>query len=125
MQRACFFLAIMLLGWCQATTIAGENADKIDVTGTWSFEVDLGVGQGSPVFTFEQKGERLTGTYSGQFGEAKVTGTVKGNHIEFSFEVQGGKAVYTGTIEKDTMKGKANYADQASGTWTAKRKKDK
>jgi hypothetical protein len=126
MQKAIpVFLGFALFALGPTASIAGDKAANIDVTGIWAFEVDLGVGQGTPVFTFEQKGEKLTGTYHGQFGQAKVTGTVKGNKIEFSFDVQAGKAVYTGTIENDTMKGKANYADQASGTWTAKRKKDK
>jgi hypothetical protein len=106
-------------------TPRADDKDKIDVTGTWACEVEIGGNQGSPVFTFKQEGERLTGKYKGQFGEAKVTGSVKGNKIEFSFQIEnGGKVVYTGTIEeKDMMKGKCDYADQASGTWTGKRQK--
>jgi len=75
-----------------------------------------------PVFTLKQEGEKITGKYKGQFGEADVTGKLKGNEIEFSFEAQGAKITYTGTVDKDTMKGKANYADQASGEWKAKKK---
>ena len=86
------------------------------------FEVDLGGNQGTPTFTFKQEGDKLTGKYEGAFGEAKVMGHVKGNKIEFSFEVEGGKVVYTGTIEKDgTMQGKAEYPSQGSGTWKAKK----
>jgi hypothetical protein len=107
-----------------ATTSAVRADEKTDVTGTWAFEVDIGGNQGTPTFTFKQAGEKLTGKYQGQFGEADVTGSVKGNHIKFSFEVEGGrKIVYTGTIEKDNMKGKADYPEVGSGTWTAKRKK--
>jgi hypothetical protein len=107
----------------QATGDWTAKRQKIDVTGTWNVEIEINDMQGAPVFTFKQEGEKLTGKYKGQFGEADVTGKVKGTEIEFSFPVEGvGKAVYTGTIEKDSMKGKANYADQASGTWTAKKK---
>ncbi len=98
--------------------------EKTNVTGTWAVEVDLGGNQGTPTFTFKQEGDKLTGKYNGQLGEADVTGTVKGKEIKFSFEVEGGrKVIYTGTIEKDTMKGKADYGEVGSGTWTAKRKK--
>jgi hypothetical protein len=101
-----------------------DDKAKVDVTGTWAFEVELGGNQGSPVFTFKQDSEKLTGKYKGQFGEANLTGTIKQNKIEFSFQIEnGGKVVYTGTIDKDIMKGKCDYADQASGTWTAKRQK--
>jgi hypothetical protein len=106
---------------------AAQGADKkIDITGNWAFEVELGGMQGAPEFMLKQDGEKLTGKYKGQFGEADVTGMIKGEEFEFSFEIQdGAKAVYTGTVEKDgTLKGKADYAGQASGTWTGKRKKD-
>jgi len=111
---------------CMATTIVRSADDKVDVTGTWAVEVDLGGQQGTPTFTFKQDGEKLTGKYKGQFGETDLTGKIKGKEIEFSFEIQeGAKAVYTGTVDKDTMKGKANYADQAMGTWTGKKTPDK
>jgi hypothetical protein len=94
-----------------------------DVSGDWDFTVDIGGQQGTPSFTFKQDGEKLTGKYKGQFGEAELKGTVKGTEIEFTFEIEGGgKVVYKGTIDKDTMKGKADYAGQAEGTWTAKKK---
>lgn len=98
--------------------------EKIDVTGTWEVEVDLGGNSGNPVFTFKQEGEKLTGKYKGQLGEADVTGKIKGKEIEFTFSTDAGKAVYTGTVEKDTMKGKAKYGEELSGTFTGKKKKD-
>ena len=105
---------------CLALTLVAQN--KADVTGSWEFQVETSAGSGAPAFTFKQEGEKLTGKYSGQLGNADVSGTVKGNQIEFSFEVEVGKVTYTGTIEGNTMKGKVNLGDQASGTWTAKRK---
>jgi hypothetical protein len=121
--RIVFVLALILLSGPLA--LARDAKAKIDVSGKWDFEVDLGGNSGTPVFTFTQKGEMLTGKYKGQLGEADVKGTVKGTKIEFSFEIGDmGKAVYTGTIEKGTMKGKAAYGDQLSGTFTAKRAKE-
>ncbi len=105
---------------CAALTLAAQ--DKVDVTGNWVFQVETPAGSGSPTFTFKQEGETLTGKYSGQLGAADLKGTVKGNRIEFSFTVDVGTIVYTGTIEGGTMKGKVELGDQASGTWTAKRK---
>jgi hypothetical protein len=114
-------LALMLAG-LDANSLRAD--DKVDLTGTWEFEIEIAGTQGSPVFTFKQEGEMLTGKYKGQFGDADVTGKVKDANAEFSFQLpSGGKVTYNGTIEKDgTMKGEANYDDQASGTWKAKRK---
>ena len=101
-------------------------ADKTDVSGAWAFTVETPAGSGTPSFTFKQEGEKLTGQYKGAFGEAPLTGSVKGNKIDFSVKVQveGQDATinYTGTVEKDgTMKGTVTLGDLGSGTWTAKR----
>jgi hypothetical protein len=121
MTRAATVSFGLALCVCLAASTASRADEKINISGNWTFEVDLGGNSGSPMFTFKQEGEKLTGTYKGQFGEAKLTGKVKGKEIEFSFDIEGGKVTYTGTIEKDTMKGKCTYADQASGTWTGKK----
>lgn len=106
---------------------AAAPADKTDVSGAWAFQVETPAGSGTPTFTFKQEGEKLTGQYKGTFGEAPVTGTVKGNKIDFTIKVkaqdQDVTINYTGTVEKDgTMKGTVNFGgDIGSGTWTAKR----
>lgn len=105
---------------------AAASADKTDVSGAWVFQVETPAGSGTPTFTFKQEGEKLTGQYKGAFGEAPLTGTVKGNKIDFTIKVQaqGQDATinYTGTVEKDgTMKGTVSVADLGSGTWTGKR----
>jgi hypothetical protein len=105
---------------------ATASADKTDITGAWAFAVETPAGTGTPTFTFKQDGEKLTGQYKGQFGEAPLTGSVKGNKIDFSIKIsaQGQETTikYTGTVEKDgTMKGTAEFGDLGSGTWTAKR----
>ena len=119
-------LGLVSFGMFAASTATAD--DKVDVSGVWDFEVEIAGTQGMPNFTFKQDGDKLTGKYKGQFGTADVTGKLKGKEIEFTFELQGGagKVVYKGTVDKDTMKGEVNYADQANGTWTAKKsaKKD-
>jgi hypothetical protein len=103
----------------------GAAQAKVDVTGKWAFNVETSAGAGAPTFTFKQDGEKLTGHYTGTFGEADLTGTVKGADITFSFTVdaQGNslKETYTGTVDKDTMKGKLVIEGLGEGTFTAKR----
>src|SRR5580704_17182670 len=81
-----------------------------DISGNWEFSVDTAAGTGSPSFVLKQDGEKLTGTYSGLLGKADLTGTVKGDQIDFKFDFsysgQSGVAHYTGTIASATeMKG--------------------
>ena len=103
-----------------------QGETRTDVSGTWAFQVEFSGGTGTPTMTFKQDGEKLTGHYSGQLGEAPLAGTVKGNAIEFSIDVdiQGTAAhiVYSGTVDKDSMKGTVKLADFGEGTFTAKKK---
>jgi len=98
-----------------------------NITGVWDFAVETQAGSGTPVFTFKQDGENLSGSYKGQFGEAPLTGTVKGSDIKFTIKVnaqgQDLTIVYTGKIEaKDSMKGTAAIANLGEATWTAKKR---
>jgi hypothetical protein len=108
-------------------TASAAQAQKVDVTGDWAFNVETGMGSGTPAVTFKQDGEKLTGTYNGQLGNTAFTGTVKGTAIEFSFtsEAQGQSidVVYKGTVVGKTMKGTVAMAGgQLSGTFTGTKK---
>ncbi len=101
-------------------------AQATNVTGEWIFTVTTDQGGGTPAITFKQDGEKLTGKYVGQLGNADLTGTVKGNAIHFTFtiDVQGQQApvTYDGTVEKNTMKGKLDIGGMVNGTFTATKK---
>jgi len=123
MIRAAAIVAVAVMLSAPHTNAQAAN---VNVTGKWLFNVETGAGSGTPTMTFAQDGEKLTGKYQGQFGEADLTGTVKGQDIAFSFNVDAqGTMVnfkYTGTIEnKDALKGKVEIVGLGEGTFTAKR----
>lgn len=101
-------------------------AQANNVTGEWAFTVTTDQGGGNPVITLKQDGEKLTGKYAGQLGNADLTGTLKGNAIHFTFtlDVQGQQApvTYDGTVEKNTMTGKLDIGGMVTGTFTATKK---
>ncbi|HXG93674.1 MAG TPA: hypothetical protein VNN73_15120 [Blastocatellia bacterium] len=108
-------------------TGSSGGTGAINISGVWDFKVETSAGSGAPVFTFKQEGENLSGNYKGQFGEAPISGTVKGNEIKFTVKVnaqgQDVTITYTGKIEsKDSMSGKASLGEFGEGTWTAKKK---
>lgn len=96
-----------------------------DVTGKWTAAVETDAGSGAPKFTFKQTGTALTGTYSGQLGDAPLTGTVTGDDIEFAFKASPqGESVtvkYKGKVTGDKMKGTVDLGGMATGTFTATR----
>jgi hypothetical protein len=107
-----------------APSSGDKGGDKIDMTGSWSVTVETEAGSGNPSFTFKQEGEKLTGHYKGLLGESDLTGTVKGDKIEFSFKVSGqveGVVTYTGATDGKTMKGKLSLAGMGEGTFSGKK----
>jgi hypothetical protein len=118
----------MILRTVLVTLLAAVLALAADLTGSWTAEVETSAGSGSPSFVFRQEGEKLTGTYSGALGEAKLEGTVKGDNVEFSFKVapQGESitVVYKGKLESPTaMRGTVSFAGLGEGTFSARRAK--
>jgi hypothetical protein len=112
-------LTVLTLLILTALTLRGA-----DLTGTWSAAVVLDAGNGTATFTFKQTGEALSGTYSGTLGQAQVTGTVKGDQAEWSFDSeQAGKIAYKGTLDGvGKMKGSVIYGQLGAGTFTAEKK---
>ena len=129
MQAAISRRVVMMAVAVALATVTGLAArtQTVDVSGDWTFDVQTGMGSGTPAITFKQSGEALTGTYAGTLGNANFKGTVKGTAIEFAFEVEAqGQTIdvrYKGTVDKDTMKGDVAMAGgQLTGTFTGKRK---
>ena len=94
-----------------------------DITGKWTFNVVLDAGSGTPTFDFTQKGETLTGMYHGVLGDVKLTGTVKGDKVEFTVMSDQVTAKFSGTLDgAKKMKGTADYGEAAGkGTFTAEK----
>jgi hypothetical protein len=119
--------SVMVVTMALAAAAAFAQAGKVDVTGKWLFNVQTDQGGGTPTVTLKQDGEKLTGHYSSQtFGEADLTGSLKGQDIKISIaaDAQGTQVqiTYTGKVEdKDSMKGAVDIGGLAQGTFTAKR----
>jgi hypothetical protein len=125
--KAIRHVALVALIASFAASFVHAGQAKVDVSGTWAFDVQTDAGAGAPTMTFKQDGEKLTGHYTGTFGEADLTGTVKGNDITFSFTADFSgtplTSAYKGTIENATsMKGTLEISGVGSGTFTAKKK---
>jgi hypothetical protein len=105
------------------------SAGHVDVTGTWTFSLELPNISATPTIVLKQDGQSLSGEYqSQQYGRFPLKGTIKGSRIDFDFEMSiDGNAIavsYSGTVvDKDTMKGDVSYGGLADGTFTASRRK--
>jgi hypothetical protein len=94
-----------------------------DISGAWQFSLQTPTTKGSPSFEFKQDGEKLTGTYSGKFGKAPLSGTVKGDQVEFAFDAPSGHFHYLGAVDgAASMKGNFELVGTEKGTFTATKK---
>jgi hypothetical protein len=125
MKKSFSFIIVLLVGFSamMSFTFFPVNVQKSKITGTWNMSVETSAGSGTPTFVLKQEGDTLiTGTYSGQLGEAPVKGTIKGNDVRLEFNISGNLIEYTGTVDGDNMKGRVKLGSMAEGTFTGKRK---
>ena len=110
-------------GAAPAAAASSASTGASSISGVWDFKVETQAGSGTPVLTFKQDGENLSGNYKGQLGEASVTGTVKGGDVKFSFKInfqgQDFTVVYTGKIDGNSMKGTAALGELGEASFTA------
>jgi hypothetical protein len=115
--------------WTAARTKAPAAApaatSAVDLTGTWALQVVTDNGTRTPTVVIKQDGDKITGQYKSQIGEAPIAGKIKGNEFSFqvtlSFEGNSFTIVYTGTADQNEMKGRVDVADLGGGTFTGKK----
>ena len=95
-----------------------------DVTGTWNATTQGPDGQEMKlVFHLKQDGDKLSGTVEGPAGEVAIKeGSVNGDAIEFTVELNEMKIVHKGTVSGDEMKLHVEIGEQTM-EMTAKREK--
>jgi len=110
-----------LFAFAVLTIAHAASAADIDVSGTWIMTVATSAGSGTPTFVLAQKGNAITGSYKGQFGESAVTGTVQGDDVvlQYSVDAQGVPLTvkYTGKVAGNSMSGKVSLGQFGEGTF--------
>jgi hypothetical protein len=92
-------------------------AQVSSIAGNWKMSV---IGENlSPTYTLIQKGNVLTGTLRAPLGDLPLTGTIKGNQINFSAKFRGQSLDFTGTVSGKTMQGFADIPMKGRKKWTA------
>jgi hypothetical protein len=99
-----------------ALLISSVAALAADVSGAWAVTVDSPNGPLEVTLTLKQDGDKLTGTVSSQMGDAPITGTVKGDDIEFTMSMDaGGQNMvikYNAKVDGDKISGSLDFAGQ-------------
>ena len=117
-MKKAFYIASLITMVLLFVSTGSVFAQSREVSGKWNMKVETSAGSGTPVFVLKQSGDTITGTYTGQLGEAAVKGTLKEKEIRLEFKAREINVVYTGTVDGNTMKGKAVFGDLGEGTFS-------
>ena len=103
----------------------GIAQGKPDPSGTWDLTIETPQGSRTGTAVLKADGDNISGSMKRQQGDIPLTGTLKGNDItlvySIKFQDQDLKITLTGKVDKDSMKGDADFGGFAQGTWSAKR----
>jgi hypothetical protein len=99
-------------------------AQSPSVVGSWDVTIDSPQGQNTALLVIKKDGDKLSGAMKSPRGERPIESfTLTGNDITFVMKanIQGQDMVFTykGKVEKDSMKGDADFGGLATGTWSA------
>jgi len=117
-----FILIAAAVACAALTTFGAESA-----AGIWKWTLTEQTGE--TILTLKQDGEKLTGSYTNQFGPAEIKdGTLKDGKVSFKVNRElGGQAFvikYSGKLSGDKIAGQAEFdlnGDPQSLEWNAKR----
>lgn len=114
-----------------AQTPAPKPAAGIDVSGKWAVVLELSIGSSNPTLVLKQDGTKVTGTYTGRYGESKLSGTIDDKRqfvfqVALSAEGQDVTMFFSGEVSADGLmiaKGVVNIEGLGEGSWAAKKDK--
>src|SRR5262245_3795423 len=129
-------LIIVMLSLAPGTTVATNSA--ADITGTWEITIERSAeysGNFTSTIVFKQQGEKLNGDYTRKFGPQKLSGSVKEEKVEFSWQPKHDPTIDISKGPRPvTFEGTLGSATKMTGTvvafcgrekckWTATKKK--
>lgn len=118
-----FLLAIALAAGVSAHVRAATGPG-----GTWRVQFVVPSGTKAVTMNVVQKGTRLTGVVTDEYGEYEINGRVDGDHVTIVWTVpEDGKLVditMTGNLHGDVIDGTAKIGDLGEGPLQARRTAD-
>jgi hypothetical protein len=99
-------------------------SQNASVDGTWDGEFDTPGGARPFKMELKADGEKLTGTAKRPSGDVPITGTIKGDAVEFAYTIMYGDNALTlyfsGKLDGDSMNGVVTMGS-TDANWRAKR----
>jgi len=108
-----------------AVLAAAPAFAQTSIVGDWDLTINSPQGANTTRVTFKQDGEKVNGLFKSAAGELPFTGTLTGDTLKFTFQIQfQGQPLdiaMEGKVAGAEMTGKANFGGMIDGDWTAKK----
>jgi hypothetical protein len=123
------FTLSLIITFCMTGSPLAPAQGNPDIEGTWDFTLESPQGKTTFLFIVKRAGEKLSGVVKSPRGERPVDNfALTGNDLAFTLTIQFQGAdmliAYKGTVEKESMKGTADFGGLAQGAWSAVRHQD-
>ena len=85
-----------------------NHSQPVNIGGAWQLSWPGRDGSQQATIQIQEDGSKLSGTFQGSRGSSALTGSVSGNNVLFSVQMQGHRSItlaFTGTIDGDKMSG--------------------
>lgn len=120
--------AAVVLMWMAGAWAQEPQKPVPVVAGRWAAALDIAeMGVANVVLVFKQDGDKVTGTYTGRYGEFPLSGTIDARTITFVvvLDTEGGRSemAFSGEVSEDSqsIKGRASIEGLGEATWTARK----
>lgn len=122
MKKLLALISVLLFSFFSVSSMALD----IDVSGDWEITVSTQRGEMAWDVLFEQEGNNLTVTMTGQRGEVTGEGTITGNNIEWTTTRSTPRGemtmTWSGEVEGNTMSGEVQFGSFGSSSWEGTKK---
>ena len=102
-----FFAFLLAAPLLLAQDSESNNSQPANIGGDWQISWQSRNGSQQATMQVQQDGSKLSGTFQDASGSSSVTGSIAGNNVSFSVQIQGRPMTlaFTGTIDGDKMSG--------------------
>lgn len=101
------FISLLAAPVLLAQGSESNNSQSANIAGSWQISWQGRGGSQQATIQVQQDGSKLSGTFQDENGSSQLSGSIAGNKVSFSVQIQGRPmtVAFTGTVDDDKMSG--------------------
>ena len=101
------FISLLAASLLPAQDSESNNSQPANIAGSWQISWQGRGGSRQATMQVQQDGSKLSGTFQDESGSSQLAGSIAGNKVSFSVQIQGRPmaVAFTGAVDGDKMSG--------------------